>query len=107
MSEASHTPGPWQARFIYRMIQQARKFPKGLLVAAPPENDWADARLMAASPDMLAELERVQWVYYVGSNPDRKFAYCPCCEGVSADDGGKGHLPSCTLAAAIAKATTA
>lgn len=52
-----HTPGPWQARFLYRLIRAGRESP-GLLVESPPENDWADATLMAASPRLLAGLKR-------------------------------------------------
>lgn len=56
MSERKHTPGPWAARFIYRMIRAARDT-QGLLMATPPENDWPDACLMAASPDLLVACE--------------------------------------------------
>lgn len=83
MSE--HTPGPWQPRFIYRMIRAARKDPN-LLIAADPANDWADARLMAAAPDLLEAL-RTLVDYY------DQAGIGPCREGrddVDADDGFSG-----------------
>lgn len=72
---AEHTPGPWQPRFLYRMIKAARETP-GLLIATDPANDWADACLMAAAPDMLHALRETLdciEVNYVGVD------VCPPC----------------------------
>lgn len=52
MSEAKRTPGPWVTRFIYRMIRRAREFPGDLFFQGDAENDWGDAMLMAAAPDL-------------------------------------------------------
>lgn len=52
------TPGPWQTRFIYRMIKAARAT-AGLSMHPYLCNDWDDACLMAAAPDMLAELKDI------------------------------------------------
>jgi hypothetical protein len=46
------TPGPWQSRFLFRMIRRVRESPGDLLIASPSENDWGDVCLMAAAPDM-------------------------------------------------------
>lgn len=54
---ASRTPGPWATRFIYRMIRRVRESPGDLLIASDPANDWGDAELMAASPNLLAACE--------------------------------------------------
>lgn len=58
------TPGPWQTRFIYRMIQAAREQAasedSGYVMSAPPENDWDDAELIASAPDMLIKIESLK-----------------------------------------------
>jgi hypothetical protein len=41
------------------MIRAARKDP-GLLIGADEANDWADASLMAAAPDLYAACEEVR-----------------------------------------------
>jgi hypothetical protein len=71
----THTPGPWATRFVYRMIRAARET-KGLLVAADPANDWGDARLMAASPDMLHALSEMIACMEVN---DIEHEICPPC----------------------------
>lgn len=56
-----HTPGPWMLGELSREVMTKR----GLAVAAPPEDQgdteqWAaDARLIAAAPDLLEALRRV------------------------------------------------
>jgi hypothetical protein len=53
---AERTPGPWQSRFLFRMIRRVRESPGDLLIVSPPENDWGEACLMAAAPDLLDRL---------------------------------------------------
>jgi len=84
------TPGPWQTRFLYRMIRAARETP-GLLMGSPPENDWADARLMAQSPDMYALLRE-----FGGHGGD---GFCETCGRDIAS--GAGHAGSCRLNAIL------
>jgi hypothetical protein len=60
MSETRRTPGPWQARFIYRMIRRVRESPGDLLIASDPEDDRGDACLMAAAPGLLEALETMR-----------------------------------------------
>ena len=40
------TPGPWQARFIYRVFQSARRVPDNLF-GTHPEQDWPDSNFIA------------------------------------------------------------
>lgn len=56
---AEHTPGNWQARFIYRVMKRVRESPGDLLMMGDGSKDWADARIMAAGPNLLAALERL------------------------------------------------
>ena len=60
-------------------------------------------RVVAAAPDLLAELRKVEW-----SGRDwHGLPCCPQCGGVDQwrQAGNVGHRPGCTLAAALAKAT--
>lgn len=59
--------------------------------------------MQSAFLEMLAELRRLEWLQ--DEEDDVAYRYCPSCESIHPDDGGMGHLPGCTLAATIAKAT--
>lgn len=61
----------------------------------------ANARLLAASADMLAVLRDLEWI---GMNDGCgvTHAMCPACSALKSR--GSGHNPYCGLAAAIAKA---
>lgn len=67
----------------------------------PPDVAAANARLMAAAPDMLAVLRDLEWT---GLNDGRGVTHlmCPACS--ARKSRGSGHNPYCGLAAAIAKA---
>lgn len=56
MAEAKHTPGPWQAQ---REGELARLFggPDGRFVARVEGASAADARLIAAAPELLEALQ--------------------------------------------------
>ena len=56
---AKFTSGPWQTRFLFRMIRRVRESPGDLFFESDPVNDWADAQLMAASPDYHAAAEMI------------------------------------------------
>jgi hypothetical protein len=43
------TPEPWQARFIHRLLQSARRDPE-LIFGFTPDHDWADSQFFAAAP---------------------------------------------------------
>lgn len=79
MSDTKHTPGPWlvNRRGIMAMNPDTGRF--GVLVSQPnwrgiePDDIWQDtpreanARLIAAAPDLLAALEMAQlWLDYDG-----------------------------------------
>ena len=51
---AQHTPGPWTTDGV--LI----KSPSGLIAHVYPDNGDANARLIAAAPELLAVLRRVQ-----------------------------------------------
>lgn len=61
---AKATPGPHQARFIFRMIRAVRKHATilGLMLQPDDTRDWADAELWAESanhlPALLTELQQ-------------------------------------------------
>ncbi len=54
---SKHTPGPWTAEEREDAVWNIRSSLG--LVARCPEFEEADARLIAAAPDMIAALERV------------------------------------------------
>ena len=60
-----HTPGPWSVGKSGTMIvaPPTRDFPHGQVVASvspgPGKNTIANAKLIAAAPDMLAALRRI------------------------------------------------
>ncbi len=104
--ETKHTPGPWAymegdaARFESSRISRAddREFTIALvncewLNKSQREQDIANARLIAAAPDLLEALKHHQWAGYGGYT-------CPACDQTKRDD----HRPNCEIAAAIAKA---
>ena len=96
----AHTPGPWKVANWSggetHVIQEGSgaticKMPTGW----PEEDLICNARLIAAAPELLAALEKCEWV------PDAGYPRCPACKewrrtGVHTDD--------CHLAAALAKA---
>ena len=47
------TPGPWQTRFIYRLLKRVRESPGDLLIGGKTEDDWKDAKLMASAPELV------------------------------------------------------
>ena len=54
MSE--HTPGPWMVDTETGVVVRRSSF-RGVVASIHPYNRTANARLIAAAPDMLAELE--------------------------------------------------
>ena len=54
------TPGPWQARFIWRALNEARKS-HDIIPNTEPEQDWPDAEFIAsARTDYPAALKALQ-----------------------------------------------
>jgi len=115
MSRAEHTPGPWQACGHDRGGCECRmvwSLPDDVVVAAATmapdeiccgegiadmEIAKANARLIAAAPDLLEACERAADI-----EEDRYG--CTCDEGGGYDAIAGGRCPLCQYRAAIAKA---
>lgn len=96
-----HTPGPWIFSGRDILSLHARAKASGPLVAIVDDNDdrvtEADARLIAAAPDMLEAIENCLWVFGDGR--------CPACDAWAGD--GEQHDETCPavyLLEAVAKA---
>lgn len=118
MNESKHTPGPWVARVdgpfvcggdstvveaitedgeyvrreIATLLVDTGDGEEGSLTFA---EDIANARLIAAAPELLAELRRLSMVSSGG------FTGCVVCNYVTE----AGHREGCSLNSAILKAT--
>jgi len=58
---STHTPGPWTARAYpngWQHVVQAGRQPIAELADGKPDDNRANASLIAAAPDLLAALER-------------------------------------------------
>lgn len=82
MSAAQHTPGPWHAEGPdemfgdYNIHEPAVRAAVGAVVSnlRPPEEVAANARLIAAAPEMLAELKALAAFWSEdGSSPDEPY----------------------------------
>ena len=108
---SKHTPGPWRiSKFenttATRMVMGADNFAVTCVMErlSTPEENIANARLIASAPDLLAALQmQIDWRMRDGS---------PCaCPAGQDEDEQRGKMPtihatSCDeLRAAIAKAT--
>lgn len=110
MSDTQHTPGPWEEvpqqgsgpMIVHRRKTGDQMRPTGLRLIGTvlqrgdslPE-DEANARLIAAAPELLEAL--------IAVTPSHRASGCWC--GIGRDIEGSGHEQGCTKArAAIAKA---
>lgn len=122
---ADPTPGPWK---LSALKNCSNGYPDSLAVV--PEttgerrgpaicllspldsvtmNDEANARLIAAAPELLNILKDVEWQGLEDDPDGGHYGACPACGGGDPDDSNTpeeyaGHTEDCTLAAAIAKA---
>ena len=63
MNEARHTPGPWEVREHEGLFAFA--WERGFVIESDSvEQDRADARLIAAAPELLAALKAVYATLY-------------------------------------------
>lgn len=103
-----HTPGPWVADNEYGTVvaledggyvAEAYDGMKG--VDTDREIALANARLIAAAPQLLELLDQLEWIN-LGNLADQ----CPSCGGFEPGSNLslEGHKAGCALAAAIAKA---
>jgi len=93
MSEAKHTPGPWEYGVIPEQYQTycfgARGLLFGRVVGSPARDAEADARLIASAPDLLAAC---------------KMAVAAVLYAQTVDQSGSFDATRAALSAAIAKA---
>ena len=89
---SNHTPGPW--RYVCDDNAWCVLGEDGTIAEIWHGSDLsteADARLIAAAPQLLAALKAVEWI------DDTVCVWCEICEG----NPEIGHEPDCQLAAAI------
>ena len=101
----THTAGPWEeisgAIFgkeyaVATTCNLEHIFIDGPMISA------ANARLIAAAPDLLEILKNIQWSKNIKSPLDGKYHHCcPWCERTMIS----GHVSECHVAKAIKKAT--
>ena len=101
MKTTKHTPGPWSTEYDGSIVMN-RQIVSGPI--APESADWeerrANARLIAAAPDMLMALKSAEQCAVDSNHPDFDPEECRC-------DQGLGWCEGCTLVeirAAIARA---
>ena len=88
MKDAKHTPGPWQIGYPGVKSQGNYIADCDVSYVFPDDEKRANARLIAAAPDLLAALERC----------------LPFVDRIRANSGGDGNLTALTARAAIAAA---
>src|SRR5665213_1419429 len=106
----SHTPGQWVAVPEHDLLPwtvragdliMVVQFPcdaLGQIIHGSQETE-ANARLIAAAPDLLVALKQIQFGF--------NFRRCPACAGWNMSDAGETdmvHTKDCIVALAIAKA---
>jgi len=89
--KAAHTPGPWHWRSLHAMAESISDGRMKVVIGSNdqglchtcglrPEEDTANARLIAAAPEMLGALERVYAnmlaVYNQASDVSRNIVLC-------------------------------
>lgn len=71
--KAKHTPGPWKVGTMPQSSQTAVRGARGGLVCALESGYQAmrdaDARLIAAAPELLAKIEALSSIYSDGKQP--------------------------------------
>jgi hypothetical protein len=105
---SKHTPGPWRVDETDRVVAdnaknflRTREHPEFIVannvyISGPRIERQANARLIAAAPEMLEALKKVEWF---GKRIDEQ-PFCPDCGNYKS----YGHMTGCELDAAIRKA---
>ena len=102
-TKMAHTPGPWKAvfeatQYDYAQIVTDERVP--LLITHVNKYPYAgcdgkaNARLIAAAPDLLALVEQVEWEY--GPQGVVHCPWCHCCQE-------HGHASDCPRQAVLAQ----
>ena len=124
---AEHTPGPWMIHLhnhvdgelwlsighlrngmetgpvtdiTGKVSQVFRPCCEFKYLLASEDEQWANAHLIAAAPDLLAALEEVEYGQIVITREYGSMRECPICQ----NSEGYGHGKDCLISAAIAKA---
>jgi len=96
-----HTPGPWRYRLVASckawVVESVKNsIASVLLWRSAPQESEANARLIAAAPDLLALVDALEWAR---SAMYSKNFYCPWCLHYREN----GHASNCPRQAALAK----
>lgn len=94
---SQHTAGPWRLIEMDGKAVGVQMGRAGGFIIDAGANPEANARLIAAAPELLDALKAVEWAWNAGPP---KHQYCACC-GRWKDDG---HNAVCRVRAAIQKA---
>lgn len=99
MGERKHTPGPWELVPAGNtpVVQRAGIFPHGFICSVESLNFVADARLIAAAPDMLEALKKAD--QFIRNGIELGYIQMP-----DADTPDTAHDTPPMVRAAIAKA---
>lgn len=108
MGETKHTPGPWDLCEAHPCSHGARVLAGCRIIATvvggigrrATKSGRANARLIAAAPDLLEALRAVEWSGESHDEDGDPVDACPWCGSVVGD----AHDAKCKVAAAIAKA---
>jgi hypothetical protein len=101
-NETKHTPGPWETarshsgRNIYKQTQRDFDTKETRMLAFlvrnedyfPVEESDANARLIAAAPELLAALERFAKWYGQNSMPELQGVACDAFQAIAKAKGG-------------------
>jgi hypothetical protein len=117
MMSGKFTPGPWEVRdetvgnrIVRRLVHDHNRSGRGYKPIATLHAGFtcseADARLIAAAPDLADRVEALEgllreceWVDFDGDDADAHPQICQVCLNFEPD----GHAPGCRLAAALGK----
>lgn len=108
-TKVAHTPGPWipttESVGLGRVIASLGQTMEGIhwkvaaTVLVPDHELPANAYVIAAAKDLLAEVEALEWCIDIQGEGEA-FGACPACGAIDY----RGHHDGCSLNAALLKA---
>lgn len=104
MTERKHTPGPWAAEPMTgrgAWIKAENGTWTALSCGDTDLEAEANARLIAAAPELLAAVKALEWSGEREWSDGKSGPACPWCDAAQGEDL---HLPSCPVGNAIAAA---